>query len=121
MSEDRRAILSASSIAADPVKNAAGDKIADVKDVMIDLATGRVAYLVISYGGFLGLGDKLFAIPWNVARVDQSDHSIVIDVDEETLKSAPGFDPDHWPDIAQSTWSREIHEHYGVEEPWPLT
>jgi sporulation protein YlmC with PRC-barrel domain len=121
MNEDRRAILSASSIAADPVANAAGDKIADVKDVMIDLATGRVAYLVISYGGFLGLGDKLFAVPWSVAKVDQSDQSIVIDLDEEILKTAPGFDPDHWPDIAQSAWNREIHEHYGVDEPWPLT
>lgn len=118
---ERRRILSAGSLASDPVRNPAGEHIGDVKDVMIDLASGHVAYVVVSYGGFMGLGDKLFAIPWRAVRVDQENHSIVVYVDAEKLAAAPGFDKDNWPDFSSPTWLTEIDTYYGVESDWLLT
>lgn len=116
-----RRILSSGSITSDPVKNPEGEHIADVKEVMIDLATGRVAYVVVSYGGFLGFGDKLFAVPWDAVRVDQADHSLIIDLDAEALRAAPGFDKDAWPDFSDPEWTRQVHDHYGVAHDWLLT
>lgn len=118
---EHRKILSAGSLASDPVRNAAGEQIGDVKDLMIDLAAGRVAYVVVSYGGFMGLGDKLFAIPWQAVRVDQESQSVIVDVDEEKLKAAPGFDKDHWPDFTSPAWLEEVNTYYGVESDWLLT
>ena len=118
---EQRMILSAGSIASDPVRNSAGDHIGVLKDLMIELASGRVPYVVVSYGGFLGLGDKLFAMPWRAVRVDQQNKSIVVDLDAEKLAAAPGFDKDNWPDFSSPTWLSEIDTYYGVESDWLLT
>lgn len=118
MNSENRRILSADSLVSDPVKNVNGDKIADVKNIMIDLDTGRIAYVVVSYGGILGLGDKLFAVPWLAVRVDQEDRALIIDLNEDVLSSAPGFDKDNWPDFADLQWNRSVHTHYGVDDAW---
>ncbi|HEX9854440.1 MAG TPA: PRC-barrel domain-containing protein [Acidimicrobiia bacterium] len=119
--QDLRRVLSAGTLAGDPVKNPTGERIGDVKEVMIDLPTGRVAYLVLSYGGFLGMGDKLFAVPWDVVTIDQDDQAVVVDIDKSELERAPGFDNEAWPDFSDATWTKEIHEHYGVPYEWYLT
>lgn len=75
---------------------------------MIDLESGRVAYAVLSFGGFLGMGDKLFAIPW----------SSLANVDKELLKAAPGFDKDHWPNMADHTWGAKVYTYYGAKPYW---
>ena len=113
--ETNRKILSADSLAGDPVKNLDGDKVADVKNIMIDLTTGQVAYVVLSYGGFLGVGDKYFAVPWAAVRVDQDDKALVIDLDEDVMSNAPGFDKDDWPDFSSHDWNQHVHAHYGLE------
>lgn len=117
----QRRVLSSGSLSGDAVTNAEGDQIADIKDLMIDLDSGRVAYVVVSYGGFLGFGDKLFAVPWQAVRVDQDARTLVIDLDEEVLGSAPGFDKDAWPDFADPGWVRQMDDHYGLENDWLLT
>ena len=65
---------------------------------MIDLEEGKIHYLVIEMGGFLGIGEKYFAIPYEMVEIDTHDHAFMLDQDRETLKNAPGFDKDHWPD-----------------------
>jgi hypothetical protein len=84
---------------------------------MIDTATGRVAYAVLSYGGFLGLGDKLFAIPWGAFTLDQENEEFILDVSKQTLESAPGFDKDNWPDMTNPQWETQIHSFFGVTRP----
>lgn len=111
---EHRSVLSAGSLTSDPVKNASGDKIADVKEIMVDLRDGNVAYVVVAYGGLMGMGEKLFAVPWDAVRVDQEDKAIVLDLDEEVLKTAPGFDPQHWPDWSDPAWTQSIRTHYGL-------
>jgi hypothetical protein len=82
---------------------------------MIDLSDGRVAYAVLSFGGFLGMGDKLFAIPWQAFSVAQEEQVLLLDVEKEKLEQAPGFDKDNWPDMADVTWEKDIHSHYGYQ------
>jgi hypothetical protein len=79
---------------------------------------GRVAYAVVSYGGVMGMGDKLFAIPWSAFRLDTDNKAFVLDVDKETLKNAEGFDKSNWPNTADRTWGQRIHEQYGVTPYW---
>jgi sporulation protein YlmC with PRC-barrel domain len=109
-----RRTLSASSLSGDPVVNPAGEDLGKIHELMIDLASGRVAYAVLSFGGFLGMGNKLFAIPWSALTIDQENRRIVLNAAKETLQNAPGFDKDNWPDMSDPSWRAEIHKYYGV-------
>jgi sporulation protein YlmC with PRC-barrel domain len=111
-------VLSASTLAGDPVVNAAGDKLGKIEEFMIDLDNGRIAYAVLSFGGFLGVGSKLFAIPWQALSLDTEKHEFVLNVDKELLKNAPGFDKDNWPDFADRSWGSGIYQYYGYQPYW---
>lgn len=107
-------VLSGTSIIGDDVKNAQGENLGDIKDLMIDLDSGRIEYAVLAFGGFLGLGDKYFAVPWQAMSVNEDDKCFILNVDKETLKAAPGFDKDEWPNFADSSFRDSIYGHYGV-------
>lgn len=93
------------------VRNRQGQKIGDVKDVVLD-ANGQIAYTVVSTGGFLGVGDRLHAIPWTALQKDTSSNHFVLDMDKQRLKDAPGFDSKHWPNFADEHWNTENRNHY---------
>lgn len=114
-------IMSASSLEGDDVINTKGENLGEIKEIMIDVPSGRVAYAVLSSGGLLGIGDKLFAIPWSALTLDLSRECFVLDVDAEKLKNAPGFDKDHWPSMADTTWANEVHAYYGQTRYWQST
>ena len=111
-------VLSANTLIGKNIYNLEGDKLGEIKDVMLDVDLGRVAYAVLSFGGFLGMGDKLFAIPFEAFRVDPASDRIVLDVPKETLQNAPGFEKDRWPSTADRTWATQIHQHYGYKPYW---
>lgn len=90
-------ILTASSIMSDVITDASGEKLGDIKDVMLDVHEGRIEYVVMESGGFLGIGEKLFAIPFNLLTLDTKNHAFILNQSKETIKNAPGFDKDHWP------------------------
>src|SRR6266576_1748641 len=94
-----RRVLAASTLAGDSVRNSAGEDLGKVDEIMIDIPSGRVAYAVLSFGGVLRMGNKLFAVPWSALRVDEDEKHFILDVDKKTLESAPGFDKDNWPDM----------------------
>jgi sporulation protein YlmC with PRC-barrel domain len=114
----RRRVLSASTLTGDRVRNSAGEDLGKVEQIMIDIPSGRVAYAVVSFGGFLGIGDKLFAVPWNALRIDEGEHEFVLNIDRKTLENAPGFNKDSWPDMADPTFGVAIHQHYGSTPYW---
>lgn len=118
--KERPRVLSAAGIIGDKVVNTEGQQLGNIKDLMIDLDDAQIAYAVLSFGGFLGLGDKLFAIPLEALTFGSEDHTVVLDVDREVLKNAPGFDKDHWPDSAQyeAGWLLDIYEYYGYSPYW---
>jgi sporulation protein YlmC with PRC-barrel domain len=113
-----RRVLSASTLAGDQVQNSAGEDLGEVDEIMIDIPSGKVAYAVLSFGGFLGMGNKLFAVPWSVLRVDEDKKHFVLDVDKKKLESAPGFDKDNWPDMADTNWGTQIFRYYGAVPYW---
>ena len=107
-------VLSASSLASDDVYNPKGEKLGSIKELMLDIESGKVCYAVLSFGGFLSLGEKLFAVPWSALTVDTENKRLVMDTDEERLQNAPGFDTDNWPNMADATWEKSVHGYYGT-------
>ena len=91
-----------------------------VKDIMLDVRSGRVAYAVLSSGGFLGIGDELRAIPWSVLTLDTDRKCFLIGVRADRVKAQPGFDRDHWPSMADPEWCRGVHEYYETEPYWTI-
>jgi sporulation protein YlmC with PRC-barrel domain len=108
-----RRTLTARSLTGEAVRNAAGEDLGKIEDLMLDLPTGRIAYAVLSFGGFLGMGNKLFAVPWSSMKLDGHEHKFVLDVAKDRLAKAPGFDKEHWPDMADESWGRSIYQYYG--------
>ena len=113
-------VLSATTIIGEKVVNPEGEQLGILKELMIDLEGGHIAYAVLSFGGFQGMGDKLFAIPWEALTIDTEEHAFILEVDKEVLKNAPGFDKEHWPDNAQyeAGWLLDIYEYYGYSPYW---
>jgi sporulation protein YlmC with PRC-barrel domain len=111
-------VLSSSSICSDRVKNDAGDDLGKIEDLMIDLDSGRIAYAVLSFGGFLKMGNKLFAIPWEALKVDPVNKQFILNVKKELLENATGFDKDNWPDMADPKFGANIYRHYGYKPYW---
>jgi sporulation protein YlmC with PRC-barrel domain len=107
--------LTAKTIIGDDVRNSQGEILGTVQDLMLDLDSGNVAYVVLSHGGVLGVGGKLFAVPWKAFGLDPLNRLLVLDVDKDTLKNAEGFDKDDWPNTADPTWRRGVDEYYGVK------
>jgi sporulation protein YlmC with PRC-barrel domain len=118
--KDNPRVLSASTIIGDKVVNTAGEQLGSITELMIDLDEGRIAYAVLSFGGILGMGNKLFAIPWEALRIDTENHAFILDIDKEVLENAPGFDKDHWPDNAkyEAGWLLGLYEYYGYSPYW---
>ena len=107
-------IVNANDVIDTEVRNSQDEKLGKVEAVMLDKISGKVAYVVLSYGGFLGMGDKLFALPWGMFSYDREEGCFKIPLDKEKLKNSPGFDKDHWPDMSSSTWMTSINDYYST-------
>jgi sporulation protein YlmC with PRC-barrel domain len=89
-----------------------------IEEIMLDVGSGRIAYAVLSFGGFLGMGEKLFAIPWSSLELDIANKCFILGIDAERLKTAPGFDKDNWPTMADTAWADTIHDFYQRPPYW---
>jgi len=117
-SDELPIVLSASTLSGNKVRNLAGENLGKIEEFMIDIVTGRIVYAVLSFGGILGLGDKLFAIPWQAMELDTESHSFILDVDRERLENAHGFDKKDWPDMADPRWGEQIYSYWDVTPYW---
>ena len=117
-SKTRLGALSASTLIGDSVFNSKGENLGKIEDFMVDLDSGCIVYAVLSFGGFLGLGDKLFAITWASLRVDTEEKCFRFDIDQKTLEKAPGFDKDHWPKPQDFGIVTSVYEFYGIDNPY---
>ncbi len=96
------------------VFNKAGERIGEVDDLVIHKVTGQVVYALMSFGGFLGIGEKLHPLPWEVLRYDTVKDGYVVPIDKEVLKNAPSLDPDNIDELgAGAAWRMQLHEYYG--------
>ena len=100
------------------VTNAAGESLGRVEEIVTDANTGRVLYGVLSFGGFLGMGDKLFAIPWRSLRLTDDAKGFTLNVEKDRLKNAPGFAKDRWPDLANEQFATTTYQYYDQEPYW---
>ena len=109
-------MMGASTLTGNDVYNTADEDLGDIKEFMIDMASGKVAYAVLSFGGVLGMGDKLFAVPWAALKLDTENKRFTMDVSKAKLENAPGFDKGKWPTMADDTWAHELHSFYGTHD-----
>lgn len=108
------ALMGADTLMGNDVYNKDGEDLGDIKEFMIDMSSGRIAYAVLSFGGMLGLGDKLFAVPWGALSLDTVNKRFTLDVPKASLKDAPGFDKGRWPSMSDRTWASGVHKFYGT-------
>jgi sporulation protein YlmC with PRC-barrel domain len=106
--------LSATSLQGNKVRNAKGEDLGKVEDFMLDTSTGEVSYAVLSFGGVMGIGDKLFAVPLQAMRTDTEKHEFILDESRERLEKAPGFDKDKWPETSDNKWHHEVRTYYNI-------
>ncbi|QDU40934.1 PRC-barrel domain protein [Maioricimonas rarisocia] len=102
------------------IQNAQGEGLGEVNDIVIDASNGKVRYAAVTYGGFLGLGNKMFAVPFGAFEVrteegDSDDYILVLNVTQSQLEGAQGFNEDNWPDFGDRTFTDEVDRRYGVE------
>lgn len=100
-----------SKIIGSDVRSTRGDRIGDIKDLILD-RNGNVSHAVVSTGGFLGIGDRLHAVPWGLIQAPPGRDFRVLDIDKNRLKNAPNFDPKNWPSVIDERWSEENNRHY---------
>lgn len=107
-----RKVVKASEVTGVDVKNLAGENLGKINEVVIDKAQGKVSYLVLNFGGFLGFGNKFFAVPWNMFAYNEEEDCFILNLNKEQLKDAPGFDKDHWPNFTSPDISTSIEQFY---------
>ncbi len=103
---ERGPAMRASDLTGIEVRNEQNEDLGEIDDLVIDLETGQVRYAALSVGGVLGIGDDLYAIPWNAFRLRavDGDHHLVLNVTSQKFENAPGFDKDNWPNMADPQW-----------------
>jgi sporulation protein YlmC with PRC-barrel domain len=116
--DETNRLISASKVEGTAVYNSKGEKLGTVETVMIDKLSGKVAYAVMSFGGFLGLGDKHHPLPWNVLKYDTGQDGYLVNLDKETLEKAPSFGPQETAQWGDDGWNRKVHEYYNATPYW---
>eukprot|EP01133_Synstelium_polycarpum_P021754 gene21754-26131_t len=107
------ALMGADTLIGDDVYNHSDEELGDIKEIMLDMRTGQIAYAVLSFGGILGMGDKLFAVPWERLTLDPVNKRFLLNVEKGQLKDAPGFDKNNWPDMGSEAWNQQMEAFYG--------
>ncbi|MFO0790111.1 MAG: PRC-barrel domain-containing protein [Pirellulales bacterium] len=119
-SQTSGANIRASQLIGANLENSNGDGVGEIKDLVIDGNTGQIRYAAVTYGGFLGVGSKLFAVPFEAFKVrqqkgDADDYVLTLNVTKDQLEGAQGFDTDHWPNFADPKFTSELDRRYGVD------
>jgi sporulation protein YlmC with PRC-barrel domain len=107
-------LMGADTLMGNDVYNRQDEDLGDIKEIMLDVPAGRISYAVLSYGGVLGMGEKLFAVPWDALTLDTDNKRFTLDVSKDELKNAPGFDKDNWPNMSDQSWAKDVHTFYGT-------
>ncbi|MCE3249497.1 MAG: PRC-barrel domain containing protein [Geminicoccaceae bacterium] len=111
-------LISADKVECTAVYNREGDKLGSIQTVMIDKVSGKVAYAVMSFGGFLGIGDRYHPLPWDVLTYDTSQGGYVVDRDRSMLEGAPTYGTSETPNWGDPGWNQQVHDYYGARRWW---
>jgi sporulation protein YlmC with PRC-barrel domain len=105
-------LITASQLIGENVINSRDEDIGKIKELVLNLRTGKIAYAVLSFGGFLGMGDKLFAIPFHLMKINPKKDYVILDIEKSKLQNAPGFDKQNWPNFNDTQWADSIENYY---------
>jgi len=117
-SDETSTLISADKVEGTSVMNPAGETLGSIEDIMIDKRSGKVAYAVMSFGGFLGIGDRHHPLPWSVLKYDTNLNGYVVNLDKQTLERAPTYGIEDEVDLADESYGRRVHDYYHVEPYW---
>jgi sporulation protein YlmC with PRC-barrel domain len=109
--------LTAKSIIGDKIENLHGEDLGKINNLMINLQEGKIEYVIVEFGSFLGMGGKLFALPFSEFRLNQEKKMFILNRDKEYLKTSPGFDKMHWPDTNGHDYFKTVDSYYGTPVP----
>jgi sporulation protein YlmC with PRC-barrel domain len=111
-------VRSASALCGQRVLSRDEHTLGTVSELMLDLADNRIAYAVVASGGFMGVGERFYAVPWNAMSLDAQRNSFVLDISKLDFAQAPSFDRDHWPHMDQLHWHQQVHRFYDSRPAW---
>ncbi len=111
-------LLSVSTVTENRVLNGRAEPLGTINDVLVDMEHGRVAYAVMASGGFMGVAERFFALPWNALKLDVERKCFMLDADKSIFENAPVFDKEHWPESPDRQWHERIHTHYHARPYW---
>jgi hypothetical protein len=116
--EETPQLIAAGKVAGTPVYNRAGEHLGTIEDLMLDKRSGRVAYAVMRFGGFLGFGERIHPLPWSVLTYDVSLGGYVVDLDRDRLDAAPHYAAGEAPDWTSREWGRRVDDYWGARSIW---
>jgi PRC-barrel domain protein len=111
-------LIAADKVQGTPVYNGADEHLGAIHDVMIDKKSGNVAYAIMSFGGFLGIGNSYHPLPWSVLKYDTSRAGYVVNLDRRQLEGAPAYPVGTTPAWGDRNYEASIHDYYGVGPYW---
>lgn len=110
MREHSENLVKSNEVISVDVKSSAKENLGEIEEIVLDKLSGQARYVVLSFGGFLGMGDKYFAFPWKAISYSPEDKCFILNVNKDKLKKENGFDKNHWPDMA--TWPETVDRYY---------
>jgi len=116
--DETTTLIAGDKVAGTDVYNTAGDSLGGIEDVMIDKRSGKIAYAVMSFGGFLGMGERYHPLPWSVLKYDTRQNGYVVGLTKEQLKAAPTFGEADVPAWGDRKYESSIHDYYKAAPYW---
>lgn len=113
-----RRLMSTGTLCGDRVINRRGELLGTVSELLLDVERGCIAYVVMAYGGFMGLGERLFALPWSALELDVDRACLILEAERSSFDTAPAFDKEHWPSTPDAQWHQDVHRHYRCLPYW---
>ncbi len=112
-------LIASDKVEGTPVRRSNGDKIGTIERVMIDKISGRVAYAVMTFGGFLGIGEDYRTLPWNLLKYNENLDAYELNLTDDQLRGAPEVE-DRFYDtgVVDRDWERRTHEYYAAKPYW---
>jgi sporulation protein YlmC with PRC-barrel domain len=111
-------LLATTDLYRDNVYDLAGKFLGEIEELVLDIHSGHVAYAIMAVGGFLGMGQKMIAIPWSAVTIDRVYQRCVVNIDLERLIDAPSLDGDFLPRMADPRWAKQVHAYFGCKPNW---
>ncbi|MFZ6846480.1 PRC-barrel domain-containing protein [Undibacterium sp. RuTC16W] len=105
-------LMGANTLIGNHVHNPQEEHLGEIKEIMLNMRTGQIAYAVLASGGLFSIGEKLFAVPWSALKLDTANKRFVLNIKKERFENAPGFNSDQWPDMADSNWAETVRTFY---------